>query len=241
MIIDKYIKIKLNSQNIKYYINLGYIAKVGQEVSVLIRDLSNGSNYKIKVKCDICSNIKDLTYHKYIKNITNGGFYSCSNKCSMIKYKNKMLETYGVENIFQLENIKEKSKNTKTKKYCDKNYNNIDKAIETKKNKKNLEDSLTNNDWIMYKKLSRRIFRKVKKEIFNKWDGFDFYDNEYIKDNLKLKFYDKNYPTIDHKISVYEGFLNNIPVEIINSVENLVVTKRYINSIKGYKKIKPTI
>lgn len=41
-----------------------------------------------------------------------------------------------------------------------------------------------------------------------------------------------NYPTIDHKISVYYGFINNISPEEIGDISNLCITKRWINSTK---------
>ena len=62
-----------------------------------------------------------------------------------------------------------------------------------------------------------------------------FYDGEYIKDNLKLKYSDKKYPTLDHKISVLYGFQNNMTIDEINCLENICVTKRSINSSKQHK------
>ncbi len=41
------------------------------------------------------------------------------------------------------------------------------------------------------------------------------------------------YPSIDHKISLFYGFENNMNPEEIGSIDNLCITKRYINSIKG--------
>ena len=61
------------------------------------------------------------------------------------------------------------------------------------------------------------------------------YDNEYIKDNLQFDCNDRRYPTIDHKISVKNGFINNIDPSIIGNVENLCITKRCINSSKNSK------
>jgi hypothetical protein len=68
------------------------------------------------------------------------------------------------------------------------------------------------------------------------WDGFDFYDGEYIIDYLKLHPLDALYPTVDHKISILEGFKNNIPPNIISDIGNLCVTKRKINSSYGGRK-----
>ena len=49
--------------------------------------------------------------------------------------KKYLMDNFGVENIFQLENIKQKSKQTKLERYGDENYNNSEKQITTVKNK----------------------------------------------------------------------------------------------------------
>ena len=51
---------------------------------------------------------------------------------------------------------------------------------------------------------------------------------------LKLNSNDKNYPTIDHKISIFCGFKNGISC-IIGNINNLCITKRGINSSKNKK------
>ena len=55
-----------------------------------------------------------------------------------------------------------------------------------------------------------------------------------ILNNFKLDHNDPNYPTIDHKISVYYGFKNSIDPNIIGSIDNLCITKRSINSSKRH-------
>ena len=49
--------------------------------------------------------------------------------------KTAIKEKFGVDNVFQLEIIKEKSKDTKKEKYGDENYNNFEKMLDTKKEK----------------------------------------------------------------------------------------------------------
>lgn len=61
----------------------------------------------------------------------------------------------------------------------------------------------------------------------------DYYDGEYIKNNIKLKHTDKNFPTIDHKISIYSGYKNNLSVDEIANIDNLCITKRFLNSKKN--------
>jgi len=46
---------------------------------------------------------------------------------------------------------------------------------------------------------------------------------------------DRMYRTIDHKISIYYGYMNKIDADIISSIENLCITKRFINSKKSAK------
>jgi len=71
--------------------------------------------------------------------------------------------------------------------------------------------------------------------LFENWDGYDYYDGEYIKNNFNLHGLDNNYPTIDHKISVSYGFKNNIEPEKIADISNLCITKKINNSKKSSK------
>ena len=86
-----------------------------------------------------------------------------------------------------------------------------------------------------YHKKVMKISRKVRNIVFENWDGYDYYDNEYIRDFKNLDCYNEKYPTIDHKISILYGFLNDIDEEIIADIINLCVTKRKINSVKNKK------
>jgi hypothetical protein len=76
---------------------------------------------------------------------------------------------------------------------------------------------------------------KNKKELIEKWNGYNYYTNEYILENFNLDSNDKNYPTIDHKNSVRYGFDNNISAEEISKIENLCITTRSNNSSKSKK------
>jgi hypothetical protein len=89
------------------------------------------------------------------------------------------------------------------------------------------------SDWELYKTTVRNQTKQSLKLL--KWDGTDFYDGSYIKDNFILSHIDNDYPTIDHKISIYDGFLNNISTHVISDVENLCWTKRIINITKNKK------
>jgi len=94
---------------------------------------------------------------------------------------------------------------------------------------------IEDNSFNEYCKEIRKETYKYKKELFENWDGYDFYDNEYIKCNFILKSNDDKYPNIDHKISIKFGFDNNILVEKIGNIDNLCITKRILNIKKGRK------
>ena len=74
--------------------------------------------------------------------------------------------------------------------------------------------------------------RKHKKHLLKEWNGYDFYTGEKLETNAK-DFNNKLYRTIDHKISIYDGFRNNIDPKIIGSRDNLCITSRSNNSIKN--------
>jgi len=82
----------------------------------------------------------------------------------------------------------------------------------------------------------RHVVRKNsnKKKLIEEWNGFDYYDGEYIKENFDVKHTDYDFPTIDHKISIIYGFKNNIPPEEIGDLSNLCMTKKGINSSKSF-------
>lgn len=91
------------------------------------------------------------------------------------------------------------------------------------------------DDYIIYRRRVDFLTKKNKKLLFTNWDGVDYYDNEYILDNFKLSSNNISYPTVDHKISVLNGYLNNISIDEISSIDNLCITKRTLNSKKNSK------
>ena len=148
-------------------------------------------------------------------------------------------------------NVVDKNKSTKLINHGDENYNNSTKMISSKLekygfyyvNRDKAYDTKVKNgiiktgdilkDWQFYRREVARFTRKNKKHLYENWNGNDYYDNELIKGYLSHTSTHRFYPTIDHKISVYFGFMNNISPEEIGSLDNLCITKRYINSMKG--------
>lgn len=157
-----------------------------------------------------------------------------------LKTKGTNLTKFGVDNASKSKEIKEKKKNTTLKNFGVDNPLKSDLVKEkvkiTKiKNGNQIPDN-TLSLWEKYKKEVRIITNKNKKKLFESWDGNDYYDKEFIRNNLSdFKYHEKSYPTIDHKISLIYGFLNEIPPKEIGDISNLCITKKSINSSKREK------
>jgi hypothetical protein len=129
MILNNYCKVKLNSSNKETYIKLGYIGKIGDEIDVNVRDLTKGSHSIVQVKCDSCGEEKDIMYNQLIKNNSLENYI-----CKTCNNKKNLLEKYGVNNVFQLKNIKEKIKLTNLEKYGVENPSHL-KRLKKKRKK----------------------------------------------------------------------------------------------------------
>jgi len=106
------------------------------------------------------------------------------------------------------------------------------KSLETRKKNGNI---IENFDWKQYWRRCDWLTRKIRKQMLETWDGYDYIDGEYIKDNLNLHFSDKNYPTLDHIKSRSQCFKEGLSPYEATTPENLKWTKR-INNSKKYNK-----
>ncbi len=158
MILNNYCKVKLNSSNKETYIKLGYIGKIGDEIDVNVRDLTKGSHSIVQVKCDSCGEEKDIMYNQLIKNNSLENYI-----CKTCNNKKNLLEKYGVNNVFQLKNIKEKIKLTNLEKY---GVENPSQSKEIKEKKKKTNKNKFGVDWGFS---SENIKEKSKKTLMDKY------------------------------------------------------------------------
>ncbi len=188
----------------KFHPNIQY----NDIIEIDIQELSDKSPILIECACEICFSSKKIQYRKYIINKNRYGYYSCK-KCKNIKT--------GI---------------TKMRLYGDPKYNNPKQMIKTKEKLGIYIPFQSLSSFRIYRKIVNRFTRANKKILFENWDGLDFYDSQKIMENFLLQSKDMCYPTIDHKISIHEGFLKNIPPYVIGGLENICVTKRWINLSK---------
>lgn len=257
MILTKEIEIKITKSNISHYLNLGYKCELKDVILISVPDVTKGSKKLILVKCEVCGVEKNLSIYNYWNNYKTCEFYACT-KCShkkseitnMIKYgvkypseleeyklkiKNIMILKYGVDNPMKINIFKDKMKETCMLNHGvdnpSKSSSILDKVRRTKI-KIGLQCGNI-SDYNVYKNRVYYLTNKIRESIFENWDGYDYYDGEYIRDNFNLEYTDSMYPTIDHKISILYGYLNDITPEEICKIGNLCITKRSINSSKG--------
>ena len=262
-LLTKEVLITINKWNIEHLRQIGYEnLRQNTKWIIPVTHLMPNSSMKVECVCE-CGNITKTSFQKFMTNYNRSNSYNCK-ACNNITLKKTCLEKYGVDNTSKLEYVnekrkktclekygneyaiaseqtKEKTKNTLNERYgghpmTDIDYRNkiIEKGKETK-----IERGLSIPDeeltkWELYRRNIRNITNRNKKKLMEDWDGLDYYDGEYIKDNFNMKHTDYDYPTIDHKVSIIHGFKNNIPPDIIGDISNLCITKKGINSSKSF-------
>lgn len=219
MIKEETIEILISYRNLTHYLKLGYNAILNSNLLIKSKDLPSGSHVKVTAICELCGNEKSIINYKYVKNIERFGYYGC-NKCSVHK-----------RNLSNISNNPERTNN-----YIDddkfKNAERLSKRV-ISYSEDRLKDICCDN-YINYRREVRKLTRRNIKTIYKNWDGYDYYDGEFIKIYENLKHTDNKYPSIDHMISIYDGFINNIPPEEIGNISNLCITKRSNNSLKRH-------
>lgn len=130
MLITKEIPVIWNSRNRKRYEKKGYkFTFIGDTFLMDVNDLSNGCDKRVDVKCDICGDVKSIAWNKYLKQ-HDDKFGDVCKKCRYVKIQNTVLKRYGIQNVFQLDEVKSKTKHTLNKKYGADNPMHVDKIKE---------------------------------------------------------------------------------------------------------------
>jgi len=118
MVIDnQMVEMKWHPRNKQYYTDLGYIyTKIGDKFEVKVEHLTKGAKSLVDVRCDYCGKIIKVKYQNYINRYSPTLKDACT-QCKTKKAIDSNLNRYGVSNVFELEDIKSKSKNTFLEKY----------------------------------------------------------------------------------------------------------------------------
>lgn len=117
-------------------------------------------------------------------------------------------EKYGVDHYILTDEFKEQRKQSLINKYGDENWNNKEKTRNTRIQNGTQIDELQIDSYLNYKKV---VVNRTTTVYRNNIDEIN---------PLKLERGKKQHH-IDHKFSIKQGFINNIPVEIISHPCNL--------------------
>jgi hypothetical protein len=149
MLLTKQVYITLHKDN-KYYEDKGYdieslkyldkngkyTMKRGTKLLINIEDLMLGSQEEVEVLCDYCKiNISTKKYFSYNHQRRYIQKDCCDNfECRVKKQEEVMKLTKGVSNAFQLDEIKQKIKQTNLEKYGAENPALVPEFVEKRKN-----------------------------------------------------------------------------------------------------------
>jgi len=216
MIKNKYIKIKiknkkqLNSLNIINH-NIGDLIKIKTE------NLPKGSHIKITVICDNCHKEKEMQFNNYYRTVKDlKEPYYCNNKeCINKKRKMSINNKYGVDNVFQLNDIKNKIKETNIERY----------GCENPQQNKDIKEKSENTNLIKYG--FKNVFQNKDIKEKSKKTMLSRYGVEYPQQSEHIR---SKYPSL-HKPSKIE---NELVLFIKKNYDNEILLNKN-NIIMGYE------
>jgi len=173
MIINKEVKIKMNSKHISKYRDLGYVCEVGELSIIKIEDLPKYSKCEIDVSCDICSSINKTIYINYTKLMEKFGMYRCF-KCGKKQANSTMIIRYGVDNP------------TKCKEICKKISDKYHKKSDEEKNRMVIKQKETMfNKYGSWYTLIDSYKEKLKKYNLENYGVSDYRSTDEFKNKVK--------------------------------------------------------
>lgn len=155
MLISDKILVKTNSKTLKYYQEKGYKCKTtNEEILINVYDLKKYSSVKIVIKCDYCDKLYQIAFSDWLRNNKQISKDACKECCSK-KNKELCILKHGVENVFQLSDIKQKSKNTILEKY----------GVENPSQLKSVQDKIKQNNLKKYGVTNTSKLQSVKDKV----------------------------------------------------------------------------
>ena len=119
LIIPQTVKVRTNGRTCEHYREKGYeFEKCGDFIEVDAFDLPKSSHEMVKIICDVCGKESKICYKVFIENRKKGILVSCgSNSCKHKKCEDTCEKKYGVKHVMQVEEVKEKIKQTNLERY----------------------------------------------------------------------------------------------------------------------------
>lgn len=126
---DQLVEVKWHNKNREHFESLGYIfTQNGDSIYVHPDELTNGSKSVVFVVCDYCGKEYTKRYKDYLKGLKTGK--CCCISCQSKKLAEILEDKYGVYNVFQLDDVKGKIRDTNLSKHGAENIAHAPKIAE---------------------------------------------------------------------------------------------------------------
>lgn len=113
---DQFVEVRWHNKNRKHFESLGYtFTQIGDSIYVHPFELTDGSKSVVTVVCDYCGHEYSKRYKDYLKGLKTGK--CCCTSCQPKKMAEIWQNKYGVSNVFQLDDVKDKIRVTNLSKY----------------------------------------------------------------------------------------------------------------------------
>lgn len=213
MILDDYIEVQLNPRNVEHFQELGYeipyVIKNNKKtiqrntfIMVKPQDLNAGSHTRINVQCDNpnCQEHKNIEYRLYKSIVEKYGNYLCRS-CSHEHQKKTLLELYGVENISQIESVKQKKEETSLSHF------GVDNPMKSKEIREKAKITSLDKYGVESPSQNEEIKAKIKNTLMEKYGCTSVYEIPGVKEKREttnIEKYGSKYPFQNKDI--YEKF-----------------------------------
>ena len=245
MLLSKEVEVKINKINIDWYKSKGYNCELRDIITINVSDLVINSKIIVEYKCDYCGNTSSNTYQNYYKNHNKSEVKkdACRN-CISIKRKESTMKKYGVDNISQLQEVKNKKEETCLENFgvkCNLKTEDTKKKIKETNMQKYGVDNAAKNDIVKQKAMNTNLERY----------GFEWTtqsDNMMKKsrETMQLKYgvdYPGQSPEIMEKVKKtniekygVDNVLKNKDIQI--KIKNIIKDKYGVDNVSQSEEIK---
>ena len=231
MILTREVEANVSGQYKQYYIDKGYViperldrhgkmsTPKGTRIIVKVEDLPINSHEKVQVSCDNCGEILTMTYQSYNDRIRKFGEVFCK-KCSKIHHQKTVKEKYGVDNISQLQSVKDKKRKKSIEKY------GTDTPLQHPDIKKQIKKTNVEKYRVPYPTQNEQVKEKTRNTIIEKYgsvENFTSFIIEKGKETNLTKYGNEYYfCTDDYREKTKNTCLKKYGVNQIGKISGLV-------------------
>lgn len=185
---EKLVKVKWHSTNKQRYMDRGYIyTKMKDSFFAKAKDVVECSDgAKIPVRCDYCGEIYYPTSRTYLIN-HNKGKEDCCSACRGKKIRKTVQEKYGVNNVVDLQKVRDKMKVTCLNKYGVESPLALPSIYE--ETQKSFNEHYGTSNGIKDLRTVKELSDKIAETNTNKYGGISPFASQEVRTKIKEQMY----------------------------------------------------